>query len=71
MKPSPRAKRALLQHCRPTPALNRIGILALGDRFDLRLAAILARTPFLLGTAVGTNGEGPFFEPRRQLQRSI
>ena len=71
MRPSPRAKRALLQHCRPTPALNWIGILAFGDRFDLRLAAILARTPFLLGTAVGTNGEGPFFEPSKQLQRSI
>ena len=63
MKPSPRAKRALLQHCRPTPALNRIGILALGDRFDLRHSAILARTPFLLGTAVGTDGESRFCQP--------
>jgi hypothetical protein len=53
--PSPRAKRALLQHRRPPPGWN--GVLAFQESFGLPLAAILVPTLFLFRAAAGINRE--------------
>src|SRR5215467_11513533 len=76
MRPSPRAKAALVQHYRPTLAPGWIGLLAFRESFDLRPAAIMLR----LGAAAGTNEErhfgkstpvdrtSPIPEPRRMAE---
>ena len=60
---SPRVKTALLRCRRPTLAPDWIGFLAFRERFDLKLAAILAAALLPLGAAAGTNGKSRFCRP--------